>query len=499
MMDILGSLFSWLPVELWIMRPELCLTLAAFLTLIFSVARRAFQPRWLGYFSIAVTAAVGAPLLDLFRRTTELPGQEFVAWNGMFVVDSFAVFFKVLFLLAAILTMLMSIRYLDVEKAHTGEYYALIMFAVVGMMFMVSARDLILLFVGLETMSISTYILAGYLKRDRRSNESALKYFLLGSFSTGIFLYGISLVYAVTGSTHLRVISDAIAEGLVNHPLLVLGLILMIVALGFKIAAVPFHMWVPDTYEGAPTTITAFFSTAVKAAGFAIVLRILVEGMLSARMHWAPLVVILSAASMIIGTLGALLQENVKRLLAYSSITHVGYLLMGVLAVQRGADTGARGMVAIAVYLLAYTFMNMGAFGLVVALRREGLVGDQVDDFTGLARRAPLAAFSMLVFMLSLGGIPATAGFIGKWYLFGAAIKADYVWLAVLAVLASATSLYYYLRVVVRMYMGEAEEEGGLRPSGALASALVISLVFTILMGLYPQPFIWLAQHVVLY
>ncbi|MBI2828600.1 MAG: NADH-quinone oxidoreductase subunit N [Acidobacteria bacterium] len=477
--------------DLWAIFPELLLSIYAFIILGVAVFLPRSEARYLGYLSILGVALVSLPLMRFARILAESAGGVVVGWGGMFVLDTFALFFKFLFLLVAALTMLMSIRYLEIEGAQAGEYYALIMFAVVGMMFMASGRDLLMIFIGLETMSLSTYVLAGFLKRDRRSNEAALKYFLLGTFSTGLFLYGISLLYAVTGSTSLSAIATALAfEGMRQQPLMVLGLILLVVALGFKIAAVPFHMWVPDAYEGAPTAVAAFFSTGIKAAAFSIVLRILVEGMMEARQHWALLLVVLSAASMTIGNLGALLQDNMKRLLAYSSVAHAGYVLMGVLAAQKMGETGRYGLTAVCVYLLAYTFTNMGAFGLVVNLRREGLVGDQVDDFTGLARRAPFAAFAMLVFMLSLAGIPATAGFVGKWYLFGAAIKADYAWLAVLAVVNSAISLYFYLRVVVRMYMGDPAGTEVRGPSGALAVALAICLLFTFWIGIYPQPFL---------
>ena len=485
--------------DLWVIFPEILLTVYAFVILGVSLFVPPREARGVGYLAIAGIALVALPLWRLGRIVLEQPNGEIFGWGGMFVLDTFALFFKLLFLISALLTMLMSLRYLEVERAQAGEYYALIMFAVVGMMFMVSSRDLIMIFIGLETMSLSTYILAGFLKRDRRSNEAALKYFLLGTFSAGLLLYGISLIYAVTGTTDLRGIATALSlTAIARQPLMVLGIILLVVALGFKIAAAPFHMWVPDAYEGAPTPIAAFFSTGIKAAAFSIVLRILAEGMMEAREQWALLLAILSAASMTIGNLGALLQDNVKRMLAYSSVAHAGYVLMGVLAVQRMGDTGAYGLTAVCVYLLAYTFMNMGAFGLVVNLRREGLVGDQVDDFTGLARRAPFAAFAMLVFMLSLAGIPATAGFMGKWYLFGAAIKAGYAWLAVLAVVNSAISVYFYLRVVVRMYMGDPTGVEVRRPSGGLALALSISLLFTFWIGLYPHPFLRVVQWVTL-
>ena len=484
--------------DILVLMPEILLSIYAFAVLGLSAILPRSEARWIGYLSILGLLLLAVPLWTVGAPILRQPGGAVVAWGGMFVVDAFALFFKVLFLISALLTMLMSLRYLEIEGAQAGEYYALIMFAVVGMMFMASGRDLILIFIGLETMSLSTYVLAGFLKRDLRSNEAALKYFLLGSFSTGLFLYGVSLIYAATANTSLRGIGIALSHGS-NQPLLALGLILLVVALGFKIAAAPFHMWVPDTYEGAPTTVAAFFSTGVKAAAFAIVLRILVEGMIETRAQWSMLLAILSAASMILGNLGALLQDNIKRMLAYSSVAHAGYVLLGVLAAQKLGETGAYGMTAVCVYLLAYTFTNMGAFGLVVSLRREGLVGDQVDDFTGLAQRSPRAGLAMLIFMLSLAGIPATAGFVGKWYLFGAAIKAGYVGLAVLAVLTTAVSVYYYLRVVVRMYMGDPAGAQSRGPSGALAVALGISVVFTLWIGLYPQPFLRAAQLAILH
>jgi NADH-quinone oxidoreductase subunit N len=492
---------SWLTLtvdqDFFAIYPELALTALAFAVLLLAAVFPRREARLLSALAAVGLAFTLVPIVEIYLRLPNHPDGVIVGWGGLYILDPFALFFKALFVISGFLAMLLSVRYLEIEKAQAGEYYALIMFAVVGMMFMASGRDLLMIFVGLETMSISTYVLAGFLKRDRRSNESALKYFLLGSFSTGLLLYGISLLYAVTGTTDLARIAASLPL-VSQQPLLVLGMILVVAALGFKIAAVPFHMWVPDTYEGAPTAVAAFFSTGVKAAAFSIVVRILVGGFLEAGTQWAVLLAILSAASMTLGNLGALLQDNVKRMLAYSSVAHAGYVLLGVLAAQRMGETGAFGVAAVAVYLMTYTFTNMGAFGLVTALRREGFTGDQVDDFTGLAKRAPFAAFCMLVFMLSLAGIPATAGFIGKWWLFGSAIKAGYAWLAILAVLNSAVSLYFYLRVVVRMYMGEGGEAHAPFASRPLTLALSISLAFTLWIGLYPQPFLRLAQLAIL-
>jgi len=355
------------------------------------------------------------------------------------------------------------------------------------MMFMASALSLLMIFVTLETMALSVYILVGFLKENRKSNEAALKYFVLGAFSSAIFVYGASLVYGSTHSIQLNEIAAAAVPGAAGVNLTMLGLILIVVSLGFKVAAVPFHMYIPDVYEGAPTAITAFISTASKAAAFAVLLRVLLAGFPGMFEYWAPLVALMAAASMTLGNVAAIVQDNMKRMLAYSSIAHAGYILMGVLVAGMPGDTGRFGLKAVAIYLLVYTFMNIGAFGMVIMLRRENLVGDLVVDFSGLSKRAPLAAFTMLLFLLSLAGIPPLAGFVGKWYLFGAAIKGHYVWLAVLAVINSAISLYYYLRVVVCMYIREPLNEEPYATSPGLKAALAIAAAMTLLLGIWPE------------
>ncbi|MBI3449462.1 MAG: NADH-quinone oxidoreductase subunit N [Acidobacteria bacterium] len=415
------------------------------------------------------------------------------AFMGDFALDTFSIWFKTIFLASGALTIMLSIRYLDLEKAQAGEYYTLVLFAIAAMMFMASATNFILIYVSLETMALSIYVLAGFLKDNRRSNEAALKYFILGAFSSAIFLYGVSLVYGATGSLSLEKIAET-AAATPKDPLLLMGLVLVTVALGFKIAAVPFHMYIPDAYEGAPTAITAFMATASKAAAFAVVLRVFVQGFGPLSSSWVPLFVLMSAASMTLGNVAAILQENTKRMLAYSSISHAGYALMGVVAAGAGVESGDYGMTAVALYLLVYSFTTLGAFGLVVLLRREKLIGDLVVDFAGLSRRAPFLAFAMLVFMLSLAGIPLTAGFVGKWYLFGAAIKAHYVWLAVLAVVNSAVSLYYYVRIVVQMYIKDPLTEERFSLSPALIAALSVAVFFTLLIGVYPDRFVTYAR-----
>ncbi len=419
-----------------------------------------------------------------------------------YLTDGFSIVFKIIFLIGAALAILMAARFLDHEGAQSGEFYAMVVFAVLGMMMLASGNDFAVLYIGLETMALSVYVLVGFTRASHKSNEAALKYFLLGAFASGILLYGMSLVYGTTGSFNLDGIAAAIAQGTAApRSLLQVGAILVLVGMAFKIAAVPFHMWTPDAYEGAPTPVTAFISTAAKAAAFAMFLRVFLRGFYGLAADWTPLLVVLAIASMTLGNVVAILQDNVKRMLAYSSIAHAGYMLLGLIAVgASGGDplTQRYGMTAVVLYLFVYTFTNMGAFGLVAMLRRRDIVGDRVEDFRGLAKTNPLAAATMLVFLLSLAGIPSTSGFIGKWWLFGSAVKADYAWLAVIAVVNSAISLYYYVRVVVAMYMSPPETERRVEVPAPLAAALAVSLVFTLVVGIYPQPFIRFAQYALL-
>jgi len=395
-------------------------------------------------------------------------------------VDLFALFFNVVFLVAAAITVLMSTRYLEVEGASPGEYYFLILCATLGIMVMAGGIDLITIFIGLETMAVSFYILAGFIKPNQRSNEAAVKYFLLGAFSLGILLYGMSLTYGLSGTTNLRTMATILA-GQEHDPRLVLAVILLVAGVGFKIAAVPFHMWAPDVYEGAPTPITAFLSVGSKAASFAMLIRIFVEGLPTMNADWRLLFWVLSAVTMTVGNVAAVTQSNVKRMLAYSSIAHAGYLMIGIVAYT------ARGITAMMIYLAVYTFMQLGAFAVVVLLRRRDVIGDELKDFSGLHFRNPWAAFAMLFFMLSLGGIPPTAGFMGKFWLFSAAIDSHYYWLAVIGVLNSAISLYYYLRIVVFMYFKK-ETTGSEPVAGpALTIALGIAVAATLVIGVYPR------------
>ncbi len=491
------------PHHLRLISPELLLTFCAFLLLGLSTIRDEGRRLWAPALSIlACLVTLGALLAYPARLglgALQVPSWT-IGFNGMFILDAFSIFFKVIFLVSAILTILVSSRYLELERAQTGEYYALILFAVVGMMFMASAGDLLAIFVSLETMALSFYVLVGFLKGNRKSNEAALKYFLLGSFSTGIFLYGVSLIYGTTATTNLGLIGvsrsiDALRPE--QAPIFLLGVILVTVALGFKIAAVPFHMWAPDAYEGAPTPVTAFLSTGSKAAAFVVLARVFAMGFLRLGDRWWLLLAVLAAASMTLGNVVAILQDNIKRMLAYSSIAHAGYTLIGLVAMGHGRSVETRefGLKAVILYMLIYAFVNLGAFALVIMLRREQIVGDRVADFSGLSRRAPGAAFAMLIFLLSLAGIPATAGFIGKWYLFGAAIKSDLAWLAVLAVVNSAISLYYYARVVVVMYIRDPVDEVRVAPSLGQRVAIAACIAFTLVFGIFPQPILALADR----
>ncbi len=453
--------------------PELVLTGGAMLLLLLAV----LVPRRDGLLLWTALAAVALTLVLVVRFF----GLDVTASRGLLAIDGFAAFFKVVVLLSAALTLLMSAPYLKVEGIRAGEYYFLILCATIGMMFMASGVELITLFIGLETMAVSFYVLAGFLKPNPRSNEAAVKYFLLGGFSLGILLYGMSLLYGVTGTTSLAGIAAALS-GQDRSLVLVLAVILVGAGMGFKIAAVPFHMWAPDVYEGAPTPVTAFLSVGSKAASFAMLLRIFVVGLPALGAEWTLLFYVLAVVSMTVGNIAALTQSNLKRMLAYSSIAHAGYLLIGVVV---GTE---RGVTAMLVYLGVYLFMQFGAFAVVAAMRRSDIIGDELKDLNGLSKRSPMAAIAMLFFMLSLGGIPPTAGFMGKVWLFGAAIDAGFIWLAVIAVANSALSIYYYIRVVVFMWINQEEPVGSPIVIGpAMRVALGVALLGTVVLGLYPQ------------
>jgi NADH-quinone oxidoreductase subunit N len=492
--------------DLQLIAPELILTVAACVALVMEVVLPYKLSKWTAYFSLTGVALAFVSLIAQFvsmNGTFSLSALQNLSpidgFYGMIRIDGFALVFKAIFLIAAALAIAIAMKYLDIEREQHGEYYALVLFATVGMMFLGSGYDLISLYIALELMAVTFYVLVAFTKRERRSNEAGMKYFLLGAFSSGILIYGISLLYGVAGSTNLGDIGKAV--GAINatspmRPMLLLGMIALAAGLFFKIAAVPFHMWAPDAYEGAPTSVTAFLSTGSKAASFALYARIFFVALAPMQIEWAPLLGIVAAITIVVGNWAAITQENSKRLLAYSSISNAGYLLLGIIA------NNAYGNIGLVIYLLVYTLMNMGAFGVIISLRRRGIIGDNVDDMTGLAHKAPGMAAMMAVFMLSLGGLPATGGFIGKWYLIGGLIqrgdadhKSWYYWLAGWAVINIVVSFFYYIRFIRVMYLGDRiADEQPLTMSPALRTALVASLAGILFVGVYPQPFIVLAQ-----
>jgi NADH-quinone oxidoreductase subunit N len=406
--------------------------------------------------------------------------ETFIPQNGvaMVVMDNFAIFLNTTFLLTGLLAIFISHNYLQRTGLEKPEYYMLLLFSVSGMMLMGMANDLILVFLALEVLSIPLYILCGMVWPRPESEESAMKYFLLGAFSSAIFVFGIALVYGATMTTAIPLIFEAANE---MGALLVAGLTFLIVGAGFKVAAVPFHMWTPDVYEGAPTPVTAFMSVGAKVAGFAALLRVLVVALPQASDEWVTAVAVLSTLTLIVGNVVAIRQGNIKRMLAYSSIAHAGYILIAVAA---AADSPA-GVSAALFYMFAYLFTNLGAFGIVIALERSYGEGNLLDDFKGLAKRHPLLSLVMAYFMLSLTGVPPTGGFSAKFYVFGAAIEAELYWLVLIGVITSVISGYYYLRVVYLMYMFDGE--GELTTGRALQFAVYVMALATLVLGLFPE------------
>ncbi len=468
--------------------PELVLAALAMVVLLAGLATGKGRNRALGAGAVLSLAVTGVALW-LAAAATDPAARLFA---GMFALDHFAVFFKALFLLTAALTILLSLDYLERNDYRPGEYHALILLATVGMMTMASGTSLATIYVGLELMALSTYVLAGYFRREVKSHEAAAKYFVLGALSSGILLYGLSLIYGTTGTLDLATLARTLAAGRAGTATLV-GVALLACGFLFKVAAAPFHVWTPDVYEGAPTPITAFMSVGPKAAAFAMFLRVFVGGLAPLDLQWRWLVGGAAALTMVWGNIAALTQDNVKRLLAYSSIAHAGYALVGLVA------GGAGGTQSVLFYMLVYTVTNIGAFGFVVMLESRGFAGETVADYAGLARKHPLAAFGMLLFMLSLGGIPPTAGFMGKLYLFAAAVNAGYVWLVVVAVLMSAVSLYYYFRIVLQMYLRDGEEAV---PAPLVAAPWTERVVWAcglavLVIGVLPAPFLTAARATV--
>ncbi|NOZ86492.1 MAG: NADH-quinone oxidoreductase subunit N [Deltaproteobacteria bacterium] len=445
--------------------------------------------RFLGGFTIffLAVAALSAYIVPL--RTES-------AFHGMVMMDGLARFLSVVVMLSAGFATLLAMDRLPEQGSARGEFYALLLFSAAGASLLASAADLVMVFLGLETLSIPAYAMAAALRRDVRSTEAGFKYFVLGAFATGFFLMGTALVYSSVGSTALGRLAAASASGWTEKPLLCMGAVMLLVGLAFKAAVVPFHMWAPDVYDGSPTPATAYFATGIKAAAFAALLRVVIlslPGMRAEEINgneigWHYIFWGLAAATMAVSSLTALVQKDVKRILAYSSVAHVGYLLIGLLA-------GKPGGAAVLFYLLVYTFMTVGAFA-VVAYLENSKGGTKLSDYAGIAKRHPYAAAAMAVFLFSLAGIPPTGGFFAKFYLFKAAVQGGLINLTVLGVLFSVVSAYYYLRIVVAMYMEQGENQAviDISPSAAVVTAICLCLLFTIIIGLYPTPYLSVAQ-----
>ena len=413
--------------------------------------------------------------------------QQGPAFGGMLMVDGFATFFRVLVMSVGILAILPSYSFLARQEAETSEYHALLLFSIAGQCLMASANDLIIVFIGLEISSIASYVLAGYLRDDKRSNEAALKYFLLGSFATAFFLYGVALVYGTTGTVSLTGVRDSIVVQ--DQSLVFLGLsaALMFVGLAFKVSAAPFQIWAPDVYQGAPTPVSAFLSAGPKAAAFAVFLRIFLTAFGPIGRAWEPLVWLVAILSMTIGNFAALLQTNVKRMLAYSSIAHAGYVLVALTA------RSEVGTAAAMFYLAGYAFMNIGAFAVVSHISDKGEKYQDIQDLAGLGRKQPLTAALFTIYLLSLIGVPLTAGFFGKFYIFKAALDSHLVWLTVLGLLNSAVGAFYYLRILVMMYMHEpGEAVSNIKPlTPSMRLALILPAAGTLFLGMFPS---WLLE-----
>jgi NADH-quinone oxidoreductase subunit N len=433
-----------------------------------------------------ISSLVGAALAFLANMPLQFVKTR-TDFSGLIVLDPFTWFLNIVILIATVLTLLMFIRYLADEDTRLFEYFVLLLFCSAGMMFMVSGNHILVIFVGLETLSISVYVLAGSMPNNVKAKEAALKYLILGAFSSGIFMYGAALLFGAVGSLGLPAIV-AYFKGSGASLLGIVGMGMLLIGFSFKVAAVPFHMWTPDVYEGAPTPLTAYMSVGVKAAAFAALIRVFIEVLQQPQTVWPQILWVIAALTMILGNLAALVQQNIKRMLAYSSIAHAGYILVGLVAGQ------AEGASAILYYLLAYTLTNMGAFAVVALVGRKGEAYLNIDDYRGMAKDHPALALAMSIFIFSLAGLPPTAGFVGKFSIFSAAIKQGYYWLVVIGVLTSAASVFYYFRVIMKMYMEQGEPgQGELQFSPGTILALVVAVVGVMYIGIFPARYLTLA------
>ncbi len=474
-----------MPIEInWqLLMPELVIVLTLLIVLVFDLFD-SISKTVLGWMTI-----VGAAIALWVSIQMHLAGTVGTQFNEMFKVDNFSLFFNMIFLVSTILVVLFSMSYLGRGDKKQGPYYLLILLATLGMMLMAAGNELIIVFLGLELMSLSLYVLAGYFRDNPASSEAGMKYLLLGAFASAFFLYGIALIYGGAGTTSIPAIAEKItAES--TSPLLLAGMFLLVVGFGFKVAIVPFHQWAPDVYEGAPTTIAAFISAGPKAAGFAAFLRIFMEALPNLQGEWSGVLILLAMLTMTVGNVIAIAQTNIKRMLAYSSIAHAGYVLIGLAAANNDGISSAM------LYLLIYCVMNIGAFGAIILAKTEDGESLMISDYAGLGNRKPLLAIFMSVMLLSLAGFPPTAGFVGKFYIFKAAVGAGHIWLVIIGAVNTAISAFYYLRVVVTMYMREPEEELEFSPyASTLVVGLIIAAIGVLLIGILPSLMLTPAQN----
>ena len=463
--------------------PQFVIIVAALVVLLADLFRSEEQkklPAWLSLAGVLVSAVV------LFATW----GNEASSFQNMATADGYSQFFNLIFLTTAGLSILISIKYVADEGLACGEYYALLLLATAGMMLMGAATDLLIIFLALEILSIPLYVLTGLNRNRLESGEAALKYFLLGAFASAFFLYGIAMTYGATGTTNLPGIVSFLGSASAGSYLYI-ALGLLLIGFAFKVALVPFHMWVPDVYQGAPTSVTAFMSVGAKAAGFAALARVLLYAFPTLASSWTVPLAALAVLTMTLGNLAAIAQTDIKRMLAYSSIAHAGYIMVGIVAANEAGATG------VLFYLLVYALMNVGAFATAIVVGRRGEPGVEIADYAGLASRRPFLAATMAIFMLSLAGVPPLAGFMGKFYLFSAAVQADLTWLAIIGVLNSVLSAFFYLRIIVVMYMKEAEEPKPLSLSWPLGVAVALAALGTVALGLWPSPLLDMAHQAI--
>lgn len=473
-------------LNLKILLPLILITITALTVLLIDVFSPKEEKSQLGH--IAIIGVLCALISILNLNSVRLS-----AYNGMFIFDGFSAFISIVICIITILTILISLNYQKyITIINCGEYYCLLLFASLGMILMSSSGNLIMVFLAVETMSISIYALAGFRRDNNKSIESALKYFLIGAFATGFMLYGFALIYGAVGTMDLVKISKVLSQNplIVHSPLMMCGMAMTTVGFGFKIAMVPFHMWTPDVYEGAPTPITAFMSTGVKAASFAVLIRVFFTAFSPLQPDWTNIMWVIAVLTMFTGNIMALSQKDIKRMLAYSSIAHAGYLLIGFVTGTQLAFS------SILFYLLGYAIMNLGAFGIIAVLGNKDEEYTKIDDYAGLGFKYPLMGLAMSIFMFSMAGIPPFVGFISKFYIFTAAIKSGFIWLAVIGVINSVISLYYYLRVFVVMYFKETDKEMTFSaPSAAIVVAVIIAVSGVLILGILPSVLWDMAQN----